>query len=186
MKFSVLKTELNVSPFFFAVLTLFFLYDKNGIALPAVLISVLHETGHFLALLCVKSRPKSINLSVFGIEMELFENLSTAKKCFVLASGFFVNFIVAAFCFFIDRDLFGYISFFIGVFTALPLAATDGGAILKTIADDFSGRTSDMIFKILSVSFAVTAVILLFWIAICYKNYYLFAAIIYIIICAIK
>ena len=48
----MLKTGVTVSPLFFAVLTAFLLLDKNGVAIWAVLFSLMHESGHFLALLC--------------------------------------------------------------------------------------------------------------------------------------
>ena len=48
----MLKTKVSVSPFFFAVLTLILIADKTGVSCFAVLFSILHEFGHFLALIC--------------------------------------------------------------------------------------------------------------------------------------
>lgn len=179
MKFTVLKTTVVVSPLFFAVLTAFFIADRNGIAIPVVLFSLLHECGHFLALLCVKTRPKEIRVSAFGIEMRLYENMSTGEKIFVLMAGFMVNYILSAVCFLCGKTVFGFINLFLGIFTSLPLGATDGGAVLKTVLDY---SCAEKTYKIISAIFSALLAVVLSAIAVYSKNYYLFIAVIYIII----
>ncbi len=186
MEFTVLKTKLKISPLFFAVLTAFLLADKSGIAAEALLFSALHEAGHFLALICVKSRPISIELSPFGIHMSLPQNLSMVKKCFVLTAGFAVNFILFAVMLVIGRETAGYINLLIGIFTAMPLASADGGTVLKTLLDEILPEKSNKIFKIISFFFIAIVscfIIIAFFLT---GNYFLFVALIYIVICAVK
>lgn len=183
MEFTVLKTKLVVSPLFFAVLTAFFVADRNGIAVPVVLFSLLHECGHFLALLCAKTRPKAIKISAFGIEMQLYENMSTVKKIPVLMAGFLVNYILSTVCFLCGKAVFGYINLFLGIFTSIPIGATDGGAVLKTVLDDYCAEKT---YRIISAIFSVLLAAGLSVIAVYSKNYYLFIAVIYVVVSAKK
>ena len=186
MEFTVLKTILKISPLFFAMLTLFLLVDKNGIASVVVLFSVLHETGHFLALLCVKTRPKLIEFSPFGIHVSLPENLSTAEKVPVLMAGFSINFLLAAIFFILRKPLFGYINLIIGIFTALPISATDGGAVLKTLLYESDPQKEEKIFKIVSCSSLAMVSVVFIISAVVTKNYFFFIPLIYMVICAMK
>lgn len=186
MEFTVLKTKVRISPLFFAVLTAFLLMDKSGIASEAVLFSVLHEMGHFFALLCAKAQPKSVEISAFGIHMELPLNLSTAKKCAVLMAGFAVNFILGAVLFYHENVIGGYINLFIGIFTAMPLAATDGGAVLKTVLEYIMPEKAGKITKTVSLLFTALLSVFLFALAVYTKNCYLLFAVCYMLMMAMK
>ncbi len=186
MEFILKNTKISLSPLFFAVLTAFLLIDKNGIAFPVIIFSILHELGHFLMLLLIKTRPNSVKLSVFGIHMELLQNLSTEKKCAVLISGFTVNFILAAILFILGQRQYGYISLFIGIFTALPLSSTDGGGVLYSFLEEFSPEKSDKTMNIINSVFSVLVAVIFSAAAIYGKNYYLFIAVIYILIKILK
>ena len=171
---------------FFAVLTMFFIADKNGIAPVAILFSALHEFGHFLALLCVKTKAKEIKLSAFGIEIFLPESLSTEKKIAVLMAGFTANFIFAAVFFLMEKPVFACINFIIGTATAIPIASTDGGGILKIILEEAFLEKGERIFKKISIflSFLLSAFIIL--LSVFTKNFFLLIAVAYIFIAAIK
>jgi len=182
----VLKTNINISPLFFAVLTAFLLTDKSGTASAAVIFSILHEAGHFLALLCEKSYPKEINISLFGINMSLSEKLSTAEKCAVLMAGFIMNFILTAFLFFIGNYKFAYINLFIGFFTAMPVPSSDGGSIIKLIFDECMPEKSEKILKTVSLSFILLLSAFMIFVLIITKNVFLIFALVYMFLCAIK
>lgn len=182
----MLKTNVNVSPLFFAVLTAFLLTDKTGTASAAVIFSVLHEAGHFLALLCEKSYPKEINVSLFGINMSVPERLSTAKKCAVLMSGFITNFILSAFFFFIGYDKFAYINLFIGLFTAMPVPSSDGGSILKLVFDEYMPEKAERIFKVVSLLFILLLSAFMIFVLFITKNVFLIFALMYMVLCAVK
>lgn len=186
MKFTVLKTKIFVSPLFFAVLTLILLLDKTGISCLALLFSLLHELGHFLALICEKIYPKNIDVTLFGIHISLPENMSTAEKVPVLMAGFLVNFLLAAIFFALRKPLFGCINLIIGIFTALPISATDGGSILKAILEEHVPQKNEKIFKTVSFSFLAVVSVFIVYFAVFTKNYFLFIALIYMALCAIK
>ena len=184
--FTVLKTKISVSPLFFAVLTVFLLIDKNGIASSVLLFSFLHEAGHFISLLITKTFPQSIKTDIFGIRIKLPENLDTAKKCFVLSAGFAVNFLLSALFFALKKPLFGYINIFIGIFTAFPLPSTDGGSILKTILEEFLPQKAGRIFGIISRIFTLVLSLFLVFLSVFTKNYFIMIAVVYMLFCTMK
>ena len=184
--FVVLKTKISVSPLFFAVLTLVLLFDKTGISGFAVLFSFLHEIGHILALLCVKTFPKEADLSLFGIHIKLPENLSTVKKCFVLTAGFLVNFFLAISFYSIGKTVFSVINLVIGIFTALPISSTDGGTVLKTILEEVFPQKSEKLYGTISKIFTFVFSLLLIVVFFFTKNYFILISVVYMIFCAIK
>lgn len=186
MEFTVLKTKLYVSPLFFAVLTIFFIVDKNGMATDVCLCSILHELGHFLALICTKTCPKKIEITVFGIHISLFESVSTIKKIVVLIAGFSVNYILAAIFFFVEKPFLGYVNLAIGLFTAIPLSSTDGGAVLKIIFEELVPNKGETVLKIISMVTFLLMFVFLMVVAVFTKNYFIFLAIIYMAICGFK
>ena len=186
MDFTVLKTKVSVSPFFFAVLTLILIADKSSVSGFAVLFSLLHEFGHFLALICEKIIPKSFKITLFGMHISLPENLSTAEKIPVLMAGFTVNFLLAALFFVLKNPLFGYINLILGIFTAIPVPSSDGGEVLKAVLEEFSPKESEKIFGIVSEIFVSVISLLLFFISIITENYFILIAVIYMVICVTK
>ncbi|MBQ8788912.1 MAG: hypothetical protein IJZ58_05315 [Oscillospiraceae bacterium] len=112
--------------------------------------------------------------------------MSTVKKCFIFAAGFSLNFLLATMFFILKNQLFGYINLIIGIFTALPVAATDGGAFLKTILNDYFPQNERRIFKVVSVSLSVAVSVLFIFSAFATKNYFILIAVFYIIFCAMK
>ncbi len=186
MDFTVLKTKVSISPLFFAVLTVFLLIDKNGIASAAVLFSLLHEIGHFLSLTLVKTFPRCVKFDLFGIKMLLPENLDTAKKCFVLSAGFTVNFLLAILFFALNKTLFCYINLVIGIFTAFPLPSADGGSILRMVLEEHFQQKAENIFGRVSRFFSFVISAFFVFISVLTKNYFILIAAIYMIFCAIK
>ena len=184
--FTVLKTKVSVSPIFFSVLTLVLLMDKTGVAGYAVFFSALHEFGHISALLCGKIFPETVFISIFGIHINLPGNLSTVKKCFVFAAGFAVNFLLAVLFFILKKPLFGYINFIIGMFTALPLTSTDGGAFLKAFFEEFFSQRTENFFGLISNIFSVLISLFLILLSVSSNNYFILIAVVYMLFCTIK
>ena len=182
----MLKTKVSVSPFFFAVLTLILIADKTGVSGFAVLFSLLHELGHFLALICGKIFLKSFKITLFGMHISLPENLSTAEKIPVLMAGFTVNFMLAALLFVLKNPIFAYINLIIGIFTALPVPSSDGGEVFKAILEEFLPDKAERIFGITSEILVLIISLFLFFILVLTENYFIFIAIIYMVFCIIK
>ena len=168
------------------MLTVLLIINENRVSGAVVLFSVLHELGHILALLSLKIQPKSISVNVFGMNIELGGNLSTAEKCFVFAAGFSVNLILSALFFIGGNPLFGYINLIIGIFTALPLPSADGGSILKTVLDEYIPRKAETVFKSIAIVFATVISILIIAVFIFTGNYFVFIALFYMFLCIKK
>lgn len=182
----MLKTGIEISPLFFAVLTMFLLADRMGIAFPAVMLSFAHEAGHFLALIYFKAAPKKVKISLTGIQMELHSNMSTERKISVLCAGFAVNFCLAALLLTFGKKLLATISFLIGIFTMLPLASTDGGSIIKELIEArFPERAKNIENKFFICNCAAFSFFLVAA-AIITKNPYLLIAIFYLVVCTAK
>lgn len=186
LEFSVLKTRVLVSPMFFAVLTLFLIADKNGIANNVVLFSLIHESGHFMALICCKTYPKEIRIDVFGIRILLPRVLCMSKKIAILASGFITNFITAAALYFMDRKIEFYINLILGIFTALPIKATDGGEIVSVLFSELNFSVSEKRIKKALAFFTVFIGLIIMTFSVFTKNIYLILAAAYIIIISFK
>lgn len=179
IEFTVLKTKVSVSPLLFAVLTLFLLADRSGLAAASILFSICHEAGHFLALLLEKSAPIRVTASVGGIHMELPPTLSTEEKLVVFAAGFSVNFVLMAAFLLLGRAEAAMINMLIGVFTALPLPSTDGGSIVKEFFEHrFPFRAESLTKKVFTVAFFAAAIVLSVLIVVT-GNYYLIIAVVY-------
>ena len=182
----MLKTNFFVSPLFFSVLTAFLILDKSHIAFAAILFSFSHEMGHLLALLSLKSHPKRMTINLFGMNIELCGNLSTAKKCFVFSMGFAVNFILSVLFFIAGNPLFGCINLIIGIFTAIPLPSSDGGSVLKTVLEEFVPQKANVIFKNIALVFAFLITLLIAALFVFTKNYFVLIALFYIFLCIKK
>lgn len=177
LNFSVLKTKVKISPLLFVVLTLFFLADRKGIALPVVFFSLCHEAAHFLVLFWEKVSPQSVSLCMTGIRVVLSDHVETGKKIKVFIAGFSINFFFAALFCFLEKKTWSVINLCLGCFTFLPLPSTDGGAVLKLL---FPCSISRQIGKISGV-FSLFCLLLLLWktnsISLCLPIFYLFFAI---------
>ena len=101
-------------------------------------------------------------------------------------AGFLVNFLLTAIFFVLRKPLFGYINLIIGIFTALPISATDGGAVLKTLLYESDPQKEEKIFKIISCSSLAMVSVVFIISAVVTKNYFIFIALIYMALCAMK
>lgn len=69
MEFQFLHTKIRISYLFAAVLTLFFLYDRDGMFWYVLSVVALHEMGHLLAMWLLRAAPGEIDLCSFGIRI---------------------------------------------------------------------------------------------------------------------
>ena len=125
--FKIFGINLSISIAFMGVYTLMLYIDKTGLMLPTLLATIIHEAGHFAALLVFKSKPQRIILRVGAIGISGRFLLSPLKEITMLIMGPFFN-IVLFFCFYWVYNLFGFITFLnmslvmlvVGVFNLLP------------------------------------------------------------------
>ncbi len=186
IEFTVIKTKLKVSPMFFAVLTMLFLTDKTGIATIAFIFSLLHECGHFIALICTKTIMSTIEFTAFGIHIILPGNLSTIKKIIVLIAGFAVNYVLAGAFFACKKAVFANVNLLIGIFTSLPMSSTDGGDLLDTFLNEIFPFNAEKYYKKIALIFSMLISILLIFIVFLTGNYFVLIGLLYTVLNTLK
>ncbi|MBQ8304125.1 MAG: hypothetical protein IJX79_04195 [Clostridia bacterium] len=168
MKFKIFSTEINVSFFFMAVLTLALIIDKTGFILPVFLATAFHEVGHLAAMFVLHCQPKKINLIPGSIQIVSGFGVKTQGEFFILLSGPLSNLLFAALAFVLYYFLrlpylisFSAVNLLIFAFNMLPVRGLDGGSILYlTLSKILSNSKCEVIVDILSLLCGVLAVFL--------------------------
>ncbi|MBQ8303737.1 MAG: hypothetical protein IJX79_02165 [Clostridia bacterium] len=168
MKFKIFSTEINVSFFFMAVLTLALIIDKTGFILPVFLATAFHEVGHLAAMFVLHCQPKKINLIPGSIQIVRGFGVKTQGEFFILLSGPLSNLLFAALAFVLYYFLrlpylisFSAVNLLIFAFNMLPVRGLDGGSILYlTLSKILSNSKCEVIVDILSLLCGVLAVFL--------------------------
>lgn len=156
--FTIYKTQIRIHFLFMACLTVFLLTDPTGIAVLGLTASLLHESGHLLALLFMGYTPELISFEINGIRLEKNMTGIPAKQEFLLLiSGSLVNGIIA-FCGILfahgEMTLYTMIHILIGGMNLLPLASLDGGKLLILLLRQFfPSYWQQKIFDLIQISF---------------------------------
>lgn len=144
MRFRILNTDVTLSFWFFAVITLFIVSSTNELALCFALPVILHELGHIIAIIAFNIKIKAIRFTAFGIEIEKEKNAKggVVREVVVGLAGIAANLIVAAALYF-----FAYKSMLtmlmisanlaVAMFNLLPIGNLDGGEIAKNLSEYF-------------------------------------------------
>ena len=124
---------------FFAV-TAFFLSGELWLNyLYALIFSLLHETGHLLAMVYFGCIPDSIVFGMSGIKITKKElSLSPIQECVTALSGPFVNLIMMLIFSFCMKSLPFVINTGLLIFNLLPLKNLDGGRFIYNMMLHFS------------------------------------------------
>lgn len=108
--------------------------DPSGMAAGCLCAAVLHEIGHFLAMLAVGDRPTRICLGVFGVRAE--HNavpLSYEKAAIISLAGPLTNVLCALVFQRMGAAQAALIHSVLAGFHLLPIAAVDGGEALQLL-----------------------------------------------------
>lgn len=139
LQFRVFGIKVRLSFLFFAVTTIYLILDRTGYGYCGILAAVTHELGHVIAYFLVGERPKSVSLSIEGMRITQSERyLTLGKDLFALSAGCMVNFCAFFLLYYgIGPDpawtQIALVQLSIGLFNLIPVAALDGGMILKRI-----------------------------------------------------
>ncbi len=171
---------------FVASLLLMMLADGEGIPLWCLAASLMHETGHIVAVLALQERPVRVELGLFGMRMlPGDESLCYSRQMAVLLAGPAVNLFTAGVLFLAgNRGVVMLIHLVIGVFNLLPIEPLDGGQALLcglSMRGDMA-RAEKSVFALSLVgcsALLLTGFALLFWGG---YNYTLLAVAIYLLI----
>ncbi|MBQ6815923.1 MAG: site-2 protease family protein [Clostridia bacterium] len=158
MKFSVLKTKIEISFLFIALLSLVILTDTTGLIIPTVIAVTLHEFSHLLAMNYFGCSPKKIKIIPAAIEITRDFCQKNSQEIIISLAGSVANiltFLITYFFLFKGKNMFflnfAGVNFVIGFFNLLPLKSLDGGNILfKILCFKFSTEKSERILNIIN------------------------------------
>ena len=118
-----------------AVIAFLFLYPDDGLTKQMLLVSLIHELGHGLAICLTKSGLREIRFYAAGIQMKTNACLLTAGQILaVCLSGPLMNLLCAALFWKLD-SVTAFLHLGTGVFNLLPYRILDGGAALETLLE---------------------------------------------------
>ena len=140
MKFRILGTEITVTFFFGAAVTLFLFLDRTGLALPTLGAVLLHETGHLFAMWMLDCPPTYIRLIPSSVQIGKKITCSYQTDLLVTLMGPGVNLLCFA-VFYANGKLysspkmivFALIHLLFGLFNLLPVKGLDGGTVLYVL-----------------------------------------------------
>ena len=105
--------------------------------LLSLLAAVIHEAGHFLALLFCGVGLRDISFSPAGFTITHGETLSFAKENICLLAGIFMNLLFAPFGLLVGQPVFSAANLTLALLNILPIASFDGGRLLKNLLSLF-------------------------------------------------
>lgn len=132
MKLAIKGFTVEIDYYFIAMLTLMTVVFKNENIVLCFLFCILHELGHFFAMLALGQRIRKIVFGYFGVRIECdTATMSGTRETIVAAAGPLVNLALAiVFCVLgKQNELSLNLSLFI--FNLLPVKMLDGGRILS-------------------------------------------------------
>lgn len=129
MEFKVKSITVRIEFSFLLLLSFAVLYGYEN-AVQLIFFSLLHECGHFFALLFFGVKPSLIGFSYYGMSIKYLNRLSNLQEFIIVLCGPIVNLIL----FFILNDKINLLLFLLNMFPASPL---DGGRLLKILFPKF-------------------------------------------------
>lgn len=145
--------RLSIDVLFLASLLLLMLADTGDIPLWCLVASLMHETGHVIAVLLLQRQPVRVELGVFGMRMIQQDSTSMGyrRKLCILLAGPLVNLICAGLLLLAGQaGLVIGIHLVIGLFNLLPIEPLDGGQALFCLlaAHGDIGRAETVVFSL--------------------------------------
>ena len=127
------KTTLRLDFSFFAVLSVFLLYDRLGTGIAALCACISHELSHLIVMRYFGIRADSVTLYGAGIKIssEETERAAAGKQLAVFAAGSLMNLALAAAFALLGHSSLAVINLLTGLFNLLPMGEFDGARILK-------------------------------------------------------
>lgn len=137
MKLCIAGTSFELSFRFVAVLTVLLTVIPESSAAYCFLFCILHELGHFSAMLICRKKIHGISFDYFGIKIITEKKfLPPFKEASIAAGGPCVNFVLASVLFIFGKENLAVINLALAFFNMLPISILDGGHILSALFPD--------------------------------------------------
>lgn len=137
LKFRYHDTVIELHFLFVAVVTLCFLLDRSGGAIIALLVAMIHEAGHLIALMMMGYAPRRLSFDLFGVRLEKqTDQISLGKEVIILLAGCGVNLLIFVMLVHLEGGiqrigLFAGMNLVIGVLNLFPMRGFDGGQLME-------------------------------------------------------
>ena len=189
-----MQIKINLQIFLF--MAVFILTHQIELYTWIMLFAFIHESGHMLAGLILKLKPKAINIMPFGVSITFedygYKKLMEIKKILIALAGPLTNIFLVLLTSFLHinthiKEMIIYSNTLIAFFNIIPLYPLDGGRILKGIirlklskekSDEIINRISNILIILVT---AVSSVLILY-----FKNIAILFILIYLWILVIK
>lgn len=173
MQLELKKTKLEFSISFVFIVTLMLLFFDENIVLLSVLSSLLHETGHLIAIRLCGERIEKVVFGVFGLRIErcAFTRVSYKSEVIIALGGITVNYTIFLLCLVVyllsgkaTSFIFGIINLFVGLFNSVPVKSLDAGKVLLSLlkekrSEEEAERTADCVSFVFSLGFLAFTVL---------------------------
>lgn len=136
IELKIKKTLIRLDFSFFAVLTVFLLFDKTDYGLSALAACGLHELSHLIVMTALGIPAEKITFYGAGIRITSTEikRAKTSVRAAVLSAGCAANFLGAALLLLFNLHEAAAINLVTGLFNLLPIGELDGAGLLRMCA----------------------------------------------------
>ena len=165
MKFRIFEIDFEITFLFAALLAFIITLNSPVNVLLTIISSLLHETGHLIAMIISNNKPQCVCFEITGMNIKRQHNLkiSTKNELFISLAGPFVNGLIfvascIALCFFENEKLFmlSCVNLILMTFNLLPIKKLDGGmALYQFLSFKFDDYICSRILKITSIVFVM-------------------------------
>ena len=153
------NTALRLDFSFFAVLSVFFFFDTEGIGVSALCACFCHEMGHLTVMTAAGAAVREITLYGAGVRINAeLSKLSYAARASVYAAGCVVNLVLYAVSCICGNVVFALVNLALAVFNLLPLGELDGAQLIKLLLQRYLPHMADRISGVLGSAAAVVCV----------------------------
>lgn len=159
------KRKFSISIYFAVFIAIMIVTDKTGLSLLALMCVIIHECGHFLIFLIYRIPVKSVSLKLFGIEIEIENDikLSYKQEFFIALGGCFANIVTAFICgvvslfkVYISVEMIALFSILLATLNILPIGSLDGARGLNAVlCNKMTVTKAEQILNITSVIFMI-------------------------------
>ncbi len=153
MSFHIGGCKINISFYFFAVLCICSLCDRNGTTLSGLLAAAVHEAGHLAAIYFSGLSVKELTVNSAGLKMYVPNLDSRRSICIITAlSGASANLLLFIISAFFSESL-AVSSLILCLLSLLPCDPFDGGIVLRTILEKhLTEKSTDIIMLIVTLA----------------------------------
>lgn len=167
MRFRLFGTQIYISFFFLAVITLMLATDKTGFALPTVFAVMVHELGHLFIMWVCDCSPKMIKLIPASVQITNSFSRGYKNDILIALSGPAVNLLFFGtlyynyVCFGNRATLyFALVNLILGFFNLLPVKGLDGGTVLYSLLCRITDvNKAELLLRFTTLIFAVAVII---------------------------